>query len=239
MPAETLLETRGVWREFGGVVALRDVDVALRAGEILALIGPNGAGKTTLLNVFSCVLAPTRGGVYVRGVRMNGRSPHAVARAGVTRTFQNLQLFGSLTVEENVRVALEARGRGAADRSGVERCLARLGIADRAADRADELPFGQRRLVELARALALEPTALLLDEPAAGLSLLERVALRHLLLRVRSDGVAVLLVEHDLDLALGVADRVVVLDQGVKIADLKPEEVRRDERVVAAYLGTE
>ncbi len=238
MPASPLLETRGLWRDFGGVIALRDVAIELREGEILALIGPNGAGKTTLLNVLSCVLPPTAGSVYVRGVRMNGRAPHAVARAGITRTFQNLQLFGSLTVAQNVRVAIEARAHRAADPADVRACLARLGIAGIADERAEELSFGQRRLVELARALALEPAALLLDEPAAGLGLLERVALRALLLRVRAEGVAVLLVEHDLDLALGVADRVVVLDQGVKIAEAKPEEVRRDERVITAYLGT-
>jgi branched-chain amino acid transport system ATP-binding protein len=238
VPAETLLETRGLWRDFGGVVALRDLDIELRRGEILSLIGPNGAGKTTLLNVLSCVLAPTRGDVYVRGERMNGRRPHAVARAGVTRTFQNLQLFGSLSAAENVRVALEAKHGAATREEDVRMWLGRVGIADRAAVRADELSFGERRLVEMARALAVEPSVLLLDEPAAGLSLIERVALRRLLLRMRADGVTILLVEHDLDLALGVADRVVVLDQGTKIADLKPEEVRRDERVVAAYLGT-
>ncbi len=238
MPDETLLAARGVCCEFGGVVALRDVDVELRAGEILALIGPNGAGKTTLLNILSCVLAPTRGEVWLRGSRVDGRRPHTVARRGVTRTFQNLQLFGSLTVAENVCVALESRLGRSVDCAEVDRWLTRVGLAERTADRADALAFGQRRLLELARALALQPAVLLLDEPAAGLALLERVALRQLLLRVRADGMTVLLVEHDLDLALGVADRVIVLDQGVKIADLRPEEVRRDERVIAAYLGT-
>jgi ABC-type branched-subunit amino acid transport system ATPase component len=239
MPGETLITASGLWCEFGGVVALRDVDIELRTGEILALIGPNGAGKTTLLNLLSCILAPTRGEIRLRGVRTDRCRPHTIARAGVTRTFQNLQLFSTLTAAENVRVALEARHGRAVDRAEAVRWLARVGLADRADDRAEELAFGQRRLLELARALALEPAVLLLDEPAAGLALVERVALRQLLLRMRADGVTILLVEHDLDLALGVADRVVVLDQGVKIADLKPEEVRRDHRVIAAYLGVE
>lgn len=238
MPAEPLVEARGVWCEFGGVAALRGVDIAVHRDEILALIGPNGAGKTTLLNVLSCVLPPTRGDVYLRRVRVTGRRPHVAARAGLTRTFQNLQLFTSLTVAENLRVAREARLGRAVGEGEARRWLDQVGLADRARDRAEALPFGQQRLLELARALALEPTVLLLDEPAAGLSLLERIALRQLLLRVRRDGTSILLVEHDLDLALGVADRVVVLDQGEKIADCRPEEVRADERVVTAYLGT-
>lgn len=238
MPAEPLVEARGVWCEFGGVAALRAVDIAVHRDEILALIGPNGAGKTTLLNVLSCVLPPTRGDVYLRRVRVTGRRPHVAARAGLTRTFQNLQLFTSLTVAENLRVAREARLGRAVGEGEARRWLDQVGLADRARDRAEALPFGQQRLLELARALALEPTVLLLDEPAAGLSLLERIALRRLLLRVRRDGTSILLVEHDLDLALGVADRVVVLDQGEKIADCRPEEVRADERVVTAYLGT-
>jgi ABC-type branched-subunit amino acid transport system ATPase component len=239
MPGDTLVAATGLRCEFGGVVALRDIDIDLRAGEILALIGPNGAGKTTLLNLLSCILEPTRGEIRLRGVRVDGRRPHTVARAGLTRTFQNLQLFGSLTAADNVRVALEARHGRAVERADAVRYLARVGLADRADDRAEELAFGQRRLLELARALAVEPSVLLLDEPAAGLALVERVGLRQLLLRMRADGVTILLVEHDLDLALGVADRVIVLDQGIKIADLKPEEVRRDHRVIAAYLGVE
>jgi len=171
-------------------------------------------------------------------VRVTGRRPHVAARAGLTRTFQNLQLFTSLTVAENLRVAREARLGRAVGEGEARRWLDQVGLADRARDRAEALPFGQQRLLELARALALEPTVLLLDEPAAGLSLLERIALRQLLLRVRRDGTSILLVEHDLDLALGVADRVVVLDQGEKIADCRPEEIRADERVVTAYLGT-
>ena len=237
MPAEpAVVEARGVWREFGGVVALRDVDLAVREGEIVALIGPNGAGKTTLLNVLSCVLPPTRGQVLFRGRPLPGR-PHRAARAGLTRTFQDLQLFGSLSALDNVLVAREARGKGAVPRGDADRFLGTVGLASRARDHPDALPFGQRRLLELARALATEPMLLLLDEPAAGLSTPERTALAERLCGLRDVGVTVLLVEHDLELALGVADRVVVLDQGVKIADLPPDAVRGDERVIAAYLG--
>lgn len=233
------LRTSGIRMRYGSLAALDGVDLEIAAGARHALIGPNGAGKTTLLNLLSCVLKPTSGEIRLRGARIDGHSPHTVARAGLTRTFQNLQLFGSLSAADNVRVALEARLGRAVDRAEAVRCLARVGLADRADDRAEELAFGQRRLLELARALALEPAVLLLDEPAAGLALVERVALRQLLLRMRAEGVTILLVEHDLDLALGVADRVVVLDQGAKIADMKPEEVRRDHRVIAAYLGVE
>ncbi len=233
-----LAEMVGVWREFGGIVALRDVDLAVAEGEIVALIGPNGAGKTTLLNIFSGVLGPTRGDVRFRGASIAGHAPHRAARAGLTRTFQQIQLFTSLSARENVLVACEARTAVAVAPSEAGGYLDAVGLHGLGERHADALAFGQRRLVEMARALAARPALLLLDEPAAGLSAPERRALAALLLGIRARGVTVLIVEHDLELALGVADRVVVLDQGVKIADLPPDAVRDDARVVAAYLGT-
>ncbi|HEX9436483.1 MAG TPA: ATP-binding cassette domain-containing protein [Candidatus Limnocylindria bacterium] len=233
-----LAEMRGVWREFGGIVALRDIDLAVAAGEIVALIGPNGAGKTTLLNILSGVLGPTRGEVRFRGTSIVGSAPHRAARAGLTRTFQQLQLFTSLSALENVLVACEARSSARVDPSEAMGYLDTVGLHGQGHAHADTLAFGQRRLVEMGRALAARPALLLLDEPAAGLSGAERRALSELLIRIRAQGVTVLIVEHDLELALSVADRVVVLDQGVKIADLPPDAVRDDPGVVSAYLGT-
>jgi len=251
-PGTTLLSVEGLVRHFGGVTALDGVSFDVRAGEIFGLIGPNGAGKTTCFNIVSGVLAPSGGSVRLRGTRIDGRKPHVSARARATRTFQNLQIFGSTTVRGNVAVGRHLRGRAGLLRAALvlparaeERAIARsvdeilalVGIADAADRPAADLSFGRQRLVEIARALALEPDLLLLDEPMAGLSGGERADLARLLRRLRAGGMAIVLVEHDVEAVLALADRVAVLDDGVLIALGRPDEVRHDPAVVAAYLG--
>jgi ABC-type branched-subunit amino acid transport system ATPase component len=237
------------------VSALSNVDLEARGGEILAVIGPNGAGKTTLLNVISGVLPPTTGQVVFGGREITRLPPHRVAALGLARTFQNLQLFGNMTALENVLVAREAKGRSgllsAALRlpgSAVEelrfrreawQILTSMGLEERALLLASALSFGQQRLLEIARALATEPRLLLLDEPAAGLSAAERDDLVRVIRGIRDLGTTIFLVEHDMGLVMELADRVVVLDNGEKIADAPPARVQNDARVIAAYLGAD
>ncbi len=249
-----LLEVDGLVRHFGGVVAVNDVSFEVRAGEIFALIGPNGAGKTTCFNIISGVLPPTRGTVRLAGERIDGRKPHVFARARATRTFQNLQIFRSVTVRGNVAVgrhlrsragmvraalALPARREEVRIRRAAEEMLPLVGLGGRADVPAADLPFGDQRRLELVRALALEPDLLLLDEPMAGLASGERRDLGRLLRRLRAGGMGIVLVEHDVEAVLALADRVAVLDDGRLIALGTPDEVRHDPAVLAAYLGTE
>lgn len=249
---EPLLEVRGLTRRFGGVTAVDDVSFDVRAGEIFALIGPNGAGKTTCFNMISAVLAPSEGTVLLRGTRIDGRKPHVFAQARATRTFQNLQIFRSTTVRGNVAVGRHLRSRAGMLRAAlsfparteerrihrsVQELLALTGLAGDADRLAADLPFGRQRQLEIARALALEPDLLLLDEPMAGLSGGERRELVRLLRRLRAGGMAIVLVEHDVEAVLALADRVAVLDDGRLIALGTPEEVRQDPVVLAAYLG--
>jgi branched-chain amino acid transport system permease protein len=249
-----LLEVRGLTKRFGGVVAVDGVDLDVRTGEILALIGPNGAGKTTCFNMVSGVLAPSAGSVTLNGSRIDGRKPHMFARARATRTFQNLQIFGSASVLGNVMVGRHLRSRAGMLRGATlvpsrheERQVAQaaydtvrlLGLGDEAMRPAADLPFGRQRLVEVARALALEPDLLLLDEPYAGLSGVERRELARLLRRLRAGGMAIVLVEHDMEVVLALADRVAVLDDGRLIALGTPAEIRSDPAVIAAYLGVD
>jgi ABC-type branched-subunit amino acid transport system ATPase component len=219
-----LVEARGLTKRYGGVVAVDGRGTSdVRAGEILALIGPNGAGKTTLFNIVSGVIAPTAGSVTLGGRRIEGRKPHVFARGRATRTFQNLQIFGSMTVVENVMVGRHLRGRAGMARAmlalpavGEERDIERsarelvklMGLGDDADRLAADLPFGRQRLVEIARALAAEPDLLLLDEPMAGLSGGERRTLARLLRRLRLGGMAVVLVEHDVEVVMALADRI-------------------------------
>ncbi|QJY50120.1 ABC transporter permease subunit [Pseudonocardia broussonetiae] len=253
-PGTVLLSVRGLTKRYGGVVAVDGVDLDVAAGEIVALIGPNGAGKTTCFNMVSGVTEPSAGTVELRGERIDGRKPHVFARARATRTFQNLQVFGSATVLGNVMVGRHLRSRagllrgmlGVAarreEREVVEASRAVIDLVGLTADAdrpAADLPFGRQRLMEVARALAVEPDLLLLDEPLAGLSGAERRDLALLLRRLRAGGMGIVLVEHDVEAVLALADRVAVLDDGVLIALGTPQQVREDPAVVAAYLGVD
>jgi ABC-type branched-subunit amino acid transport system ATPase component len=248
-----VLRVSGVSRRFGGVRAVDGVDLQVATGEVVALIGPNGAGKSTLFDVISGVTPASAGTVAVADTMVAGR-PHRVAAARAARTFQNLEIFGSMTVLQNVMVGrhlrsragmlaaavvLPARAEEAAVEASARGLLDLLGLAEVADAPAGELPFGRQRLVEIARALATEPDLLLLDEPMAGLSAAERAGLVRLLRRLRAGGMAILLVEHDVDAVMALADRVVVLDEGRVIAAGAPAQVRKDPAVVSAYLGDE
>ena len=238
----TALEVGGVTVRFGGNIAVDDVSLTADAGRVTGLIGPNGAGKTTLFNVIGGLLRPNAGRVLLDGADVTGQPTHARARAGLARTFQRLELFGVLTARANVGVAADlARRRGHHHGRTPDEVaaglLARVGLTAVADVRADQLPTGQARLVELARALATAPRVLLLDEPASGLDEGETAALGALLRELAADGIAVVLVEHDVPLVLSTCDEVHVLDVGRVLAAGSPEEIRNDQRVHDAYLG--
>ena len=246
-----LLVVRDLTKRYGGVIALDHVDLDVAAGEIVALIGPNGAGKTTAFNMVSGVLPPTSGTVTLRGREVQGQRPHVAASLGATRTFQNLQVFSSATVLGNVKVARHLRSRAGILRgmAGMARseernidaaareALDALGLTDHSDRPVADLPFGMQRQVEIARALALGPALVMLDEPMAGLSGPERTSLSALLREASRARVAVLIVEHDVEAVLALADRVAVLDDGRLIAMGEPAEIRNDPAVIAAYLG--
>jgi branched-chain amino acid transport system ATP-binding protein len=238
----TALDVRDATVRFGGNVALDGVSLTADAGHVTGLIGPNGAGKTTLFNVIGGLLRPSAGRILLGGTDITGLPTHARARLGLARTFQRLELFGVLTAHANVRVAADlARRRGHHEGRSADDVatglLARVGLAAVADVRADQLPTGQARLVEVARALAAAPKVLLLDEPASGLDESETAALGSLLRALASDGLAVVLVEHDVPLVLSTCDVVHVLDVGRVLAVGSAEEIRNDPRVHDAYLG--
>jgi branched-chain amino acid transport system ATP-binding protein len=236
-----LLQTDEVTVRFGGIMALQDVDIDADSGYVTGLIGPNGAGKTTIFNVITGLQDPTHGTVRIDGKDVTSVRAHKRARLGVARTFQRLEVFGSLTVRENIQVAAEIKRRWARDKSKprevTEELLDRVGIRSVANERTDSLPTGLARLVELARALATRPRLLLLDEPGSGLDHTESEDLGDLLVQLAGDGLAILLVEHDVELVMRVCERIHVLDFGQKIAEGTPAEIQANARVQAAYLG--
>lgn len=248
-----LLEVRDLVKHFNGVRALKGVSFSLREGEILGLIGPNGAGKTTLVNIISGIYKPTSGDVLFRGKRVTGRPPHAMAKMGIARTFQHIQIFPEMTVLENVMAGYHIRGSSGMlsclfhfpsvrrdEREAVRKALEVLdlvGLGSKAEWPAFALPYGDQKKVVIARALAGDPQILMLDEPAGGLNEAETEEMGVLLEKLRGLGVTLLLIEHDMSLVMGVCHRILVLHHGRRIALGDPQTIQSDPQVIRAYLG--
>jgi branched-chain amino acid transport system ATP-binding protein len=249
-----LLEAQNITMRFGGLVAVKDLTLSIRSGELVGLIGPNGAGKTTAFNMVTGVYKPTEGNILFDGQIISGLKPYSITKRGIARTFQNIRLFGALSVLENVLIGAFLRHRTslanailrtqsvlAEDSELRQRAIHWLDtfdLVDVAHSRSRDLPYGKQRRLEIARALATQPKLLLLDEPAAGMNPQESEELMYLIRRLRDEfGQTILLIEHDMKVVMGICERVLVLDYGQLIAEGVPEKIRKDPRVVEAYLG--
>jgi ABC-type branched-subunit amino acid transport system ATPase component len=250
-----LLCVQNLTKSFGGVTAVHDVSFNMMPGQIVAVIGPNGAGKTTLFNMITAVLPATSGSIQFMGQEIIGKKPFQIAQMGITRTFQNLQIFGNMSVVENVMTGMHIQTKAGLLGAGFrlrhvakeeEQMLVKslehlqeVGLLDKAYENAAMLPYGNQRLVEIARAAASDPKLILLDEPMAGLNPEESRELVNVILKMRDRGMTFLFVEHDMETVMSIADHIVVLDYGGKIAEGTPEQIYNDPRVIAAYLGDE